>query len=102
MTLMNTDVWSGKLFINGWQDSATQTTVTEPATGADLGDVGLATVADVSEAARHAADAQRGWAARKPEERAAVLRRAGELWEQHGAEIGEWIQRESFFFYVKA
>lgn len=102
MTLMNTDVWSGKLFINGWQDSATQTTVTEPATGADLGDVGLATVADVSEAARHAADAQRGWAARKPEERAAVLRRAGELWEQHGAEIGEWIQRESGSFAVKA
>ena len=30
-----------------------------------------------------------------PEDRAAVLRRAGQLWEEHAAEIQDWIVRES-------
>ncbi len=35
------------------------------------------------------------WAARRPTERAAVLRRAGLLFEEHAAEIQDWIVRES-------
>ena len=50
-----------------------------------------ADVEDVLDAARTAAAAQKEWAARRPEERAAVLRRAGLLWEEHAEEIGTWI-----------
>ena len=39
--------------------------------------------------------AQQEWAQAKPEERAAVLRRAGQLFEEHAAEIEDWIVRES-------
>jgi benzaldehyde dehydrogenase (NAD) len=69
--------------------------VVEPATGETLGHVGIATPADVAKAAAKAAKAQRDWARRKPAERAAVLRRAGELWEAHAAEVQDWIVREA-------
>jgi benzaldehyde dehydrogenase (NAD) len=49
----------------------------------------------VGAAAEVAATAQRDWAARTPEERAAVLRRAGDLWEQHAEEIQSWLVREA-------
>ena len=51
----------------------------EPATGATLGHVGRASVADAGQAATATAGAQQDWAARPPEQRAAVLRRAGQL-----------------------
>jgi benzaldehyde dehydrogenase (NAD) len=69
--------------------------VVEPATGEILGRVGIATPDDVAKAAAAAAKAQRDWARRKPAERAAVLRRAGELWEAHAAEVQDWIVREA-------
>lgn len=69
--------------------------VVEPATGETLGHVGIATPDDVATAAIAAAKAQRDWARRKPAERAAVLRRAGELWETHAAEVQDWIVREA-------
>src|SRR5262249_27674714 len=49
----------------------------------------------VATAAAAAARAQRGWAATSFEERAAVLRRAGLLFEEHAAEIEGWIVRET-------
>ncbi|MGQ4272160.1 benzaldehyde dehydrogenase, partial [Nocardiopsis changdeensis] len=39
--------------------------------------------------------ARRAWAARTPAERAAVLRRAGDLFERHAEEIRDWIVREA-------
>ena len=53
--------------------------VLEPATGESLGSVSVATVEDVAAAAIAASLAQRDWARRTPEDRAAVLRRAGLL-----------------------
>lgn len=94
--LLDAATWSGKIFVGGWRDGRGGTTETiEPATGESLGTIGLATPDDVREAAREAAAAQREWAARKPEERAAVLRRAGLLWEQHTGEVDSWIIRET-------
>ncbi len=69
--------------------------VIEPATGAVLGHWLRADVADVAHAAAAAAAAQRDWELADPEERAAVLRRAGLLFEEHAAEIEGWIVRES-------
>lgn len=69
--------------------------VVEPATGAELAAIGVASVEDVARAATAAAAAQKDWAARPPEERAAVLRKAGLLWQQHAAEVEGWIIRET-------
>ncbi|WP_330281044.1 benzaldehyde dehydrogenase [Streptomyces sp. NBC_00588] len=95
MTLLNGSVWSKKFFSDGWRDATREHTVTEPATGSRLGTVGLATTQDVQRAAARAAEAQRDWAATPPQQRAAVLRRAGELFTAHAAEIEDWLIREA-------
>lgn len=96
MTFLDSAVWEGRIFINGWRAGGGGTAqAVEPATGETLGSYGLASAGDVAEAARTAAAAQAQWAARRPEERAAVLRRAGALFEEHAGEIQSWIVRES-------
>lgn len=95
MTLLDPKVWTDAVFSGGWIKAARTTPVTEPATGAELGRIGLATRDEVAAAARQAAQAQPAWARTSFEERAAVLRRAGLAFEQHAAEIQEWITRES-------
>lgn len=69
--------------------------VTEPATGASLATVTTATTRDVHRAAAEAVVAQRDWAATPPRERAAVLRRAAELWTRHIDEVHDWLVREA-------
>jgi len=49
----------------------------------------------VQRAAERAAEAQKAWAATPFDQRARVLRRAGQLWEEYAAEVMEWIIRES-------
>ncbi|MFH8683203.1 aldehyde dehydrogenase family protein [Streptomyces lydicus] len=66
----------------------------EPATGEVLAGFTLAATADVERATVAAAGAQRAWARAPYAERAAVLRRAGDLIREHEPEIGEWIIRE--------
>jgi benzaldehyde dehydrogenase (NAD) len=66
----------------------------EPATGETLAMVGIAGPADVTRAAEGAARAQKEWAALPHPARAAVLRRAGQLWEEHAEEISGWNIRE--------
>lgn len=95
MTLLNPSLWENKININGWRDASTVSDALEPATGEKLGSFGMATVADVKEAAKTAKQAQKEWAAKKPEERAAVLRKAGLLFEEHAEEIQGWLVRES-------
>jgi benzaldehyde dehydrogenase (NAD) len=60
-----------------------------------LGRVGVADGHDVARAATIAAAAQPDWAATNFEERAAVLRRAGDLIHAHAAEIQRWMIRET-------
>ncbi|GAB3272899.1 benzaldehyde dehydrogenase [Sinomonas notoginsengisoli] len=96
MALLDAALWGGKVNIGGWTKAAGgEYDVVEPATGATLGSLGAASRDDVYRAAQLAAKAQPEWAARKPEERAAVLRRAGQLWEEHADEIQDWIVREA-------
>ena len=96
MSLLDSALWEGKIYLNGWRAGGGGTgTSIEPATGEELGSYGVASVADVREAATAAATAQKEWAARNPEDRAAILRRAGQLWEEHAAEIQDWLVRES-------
>lgn len=102
-TFLETGRWEGKINIAGWTEGSGGTQdVIEPATGAVLGSVGLATAADAARAATVAARAQKEWAVKRPEERAAVLRRAGQLWEEHAEEFQGWIIRESGAIPAKA
>ncbi|AEB45044.1 MULTISPECIES: benzaldehyde dehydrogenase [Micromonospora] len=96
MSLLDTGAWHGTLYSDGWVEAAGGTAaVRSPATGEEIGRVGVADATDVARAAARAAEAQRAWAATSYQERAAVLRRAGALWEQHAAEVGDWIVREA-------
>jgi len=96
MTLLDPALWSDKIFINGWvKGSGGSRDVVSPATGEKLGSLGLASVDDVAKAATAAAAAQKEWAAKTPEERAAVLRKAGDLWQAHADEIHEWLIKEA-------
>lgn len=97
MTWMDESAWSGRLWLGGeWvKGGGGDQPVVEPATGSELGRVGRAAPGDVERAVERSRAAQRAWAAAPYTERAAVLRRAGDLWARHADEIGGWIIRES-------
>ena len=103
MAFLDSAIWSEKIFLNGWRaGSAEPTDILEPATGNVLERAGLASADDIHEAAQKAAEAQKAWAATKPAERAAVMRRAGQIFEDHAAELTDWIQRETGAIPAKA
>ncbi|GAB3360292.1 benzaldehyde dehydrogenase [Modestobacter lapidis] len=96
MALLEDGAWRGKVWTGAWTDGSGGTyAAVEPATGEELGEVGNATPADVEKAAARAVDAQRSWAALPFEQRAAVLRRAGDLLTANSAEIKTWLARET-------
>ncbi|MEU5671268.1 aldehyde dehydrogenase family protein [Micromonospora sp. NPDC047753] len=103
MTLLDATTWQGTLHSDGWVKPAGGTApVRSPATGEEIGQVGVANAEDVTRACARAATAQRAWAATGYAVRAAVLRRAGQLFERYAAEIGDWIVRESGSIPTKA
>jgi benzaldehyde dehydrogenase (NAD) len=93
--LLGEQDWSGSFWTGRWTAAAADAPVVAPGSGEELGRIGIAGAAEVTEAAARAAAAQREWAATPFEERAALLRRAGALFESHAAEIEGWIIRES-------
>ena len=96
MSFLKEETWTGQVYSGGWIASAGgDMPVREPATGRELGRIGVATAADVASAARRAAAAQPFWAALAHTERSAILRRAAGLWEVNAAEIEDWVIRES-------
>ena len=96
MSLLDPTTWNARLYSSGWRTgSGGAGAVTEPATGNELAELGLADESDVAAATAAAMVAQRDWAARPYDERAAVLRKAGALWEQYAADVHEWLIREA-------
>jgi benzaldehyde dehydrogenase (NAD) len=96
VTFLDEAIWRGRVYSGGWVAAAGgDAAVTEPATGAEIGRTGLAAPSDISSAAQRAAAAQPAWAATPHTERAAVLRRAAEVWLANAAEIEDWNIRES-------
>lgn len=93
---------AGAIFDGSWQPSVTSADVVEPATGAVPGRVGIATPSDISDAARNARAAQRGWAAANPDARAAVFTRTVQVATEQFAAVVEWIMRESGSVRAKA
>jgi benzaldehyde dehydrogenase (NAD) len=95
-TLLDPGTWSGSIFSGGWRQAhGGDAAVIAPATGEELERVGIADPQDIADACARAAEAQREWAATGFDKRAAIVRKAGLLWEEHAAEIEGWIVRES-------
>lgn len=96
MPLLEIDRWNERVFTGSWTTAqGTPTDVIEPATGRVLGAVGTATPSDIADACAKAAEAQHDWESRPFEERAAILRRAGHLFDEHASEIETWLVREA-------
>ncbi len=96
VTLLDGTTWQGSIYSNGWVDGGGEPyAVVSPSTGEQLATMGRATVDDVHRAATKAVAAQRDWAAAPYNERAAVLRRAGDLWHANAEEITGWLMRET-------
>ncbi|MEU3611800.1 benzaldehyde dehydrogenase [Streptomyces sp. NPDC006872] len=89
MPLLDPQTWQPRTL------SGPRYTVTEPATGDQLGRVVLAGAEDVGPAAEAARAAQTEWARLPHFVRAGVLRKAGDLFAAHAEELREWIVRES-------
>jgi benzaldehyde dehydrogenase (NAD) len=94
-SLLDESKWTGKIYSDGWVDAPTQIETTEPATGELLGTAGGGDAESVARAAKSAAAHQRAWAETPFAERAAIVRRAGELMEKHRVELIQWLIRES-------
>jgi benzaldehyde dehydrogenase (NAD) len=95
MSLLDDATWASTIAVDGWERVDDDYPVIEPATGKELARMGRAHVDDVARAATRAAEAQREWATQPYDQRARVLRRAGDLFETHAEEIGQWIIREA-------
>lgn len=94
--LLRPAVWQDRIFNGGWIASHGGThTFTEPATGEQLGRIGLADADDVARAAAEARAAQPAWAASDYKERAAIFRRAAAVIAEHHDELATWIVRET-------
>src|SRR5690348_2827273 len=95
-TLLDRADWVGNIFVDGgWRPgSAGSAPIVEPATAAELGRTGRAGVDDVATAAAAAARVQQEWAALPHPARAAVLRKAGDLFTEHADELAGWNVRE--------
>jgi benzaldehyde dehydrogenase (NAD) len=94
--LMQTEVWDGKLFFGTWiPGSGEIADVTDKVTSEVLAHVAVADVYDVNRACKAAAKASPAWAATPAKERAAIVRRAGQLLIEHRDEAIYWLVRES-------
>jgi benzaldehyde dehydrogenase (NAD) len=100
--LLDEQQWTGKIYSGGWVDAPAQIETVEPATGEVLGTAGAGDPASIAKAAKAASEAQRAWAETPFAERAAIVRRAGELMEQHRGELIDWLVRESGAIQPKA
>jgi acyl-CoA reductase-like NAD-dependent aldehyde dehydrogenase len=95
MAFFDVSSWDGKLFSGGWRASDATANVVSPSTGEKLASYGVASPADVAEAAGIAADAQRSWARVSGDEKSRILRRAGDAIEANVSVLGDWLMREA-------
>src|SRR4051794_11221995 len=93
--LLDSGAWAGRIWNGHWVEGHGGTAQSiEPATGASLGTVGLASAEDVAAAAIAASAAQADWAATPGPVRAALIRKAAAVLEGNRAEFERWLVRE--------
>jgi benzaldehyde dehydrogenase (NAD) len=96
MAFLDGAPWQGNISLGSWRPGGVgDAPVLEPATGQQLARSGRASVQDVADASTTARAVQRDWAERAFSERAAILRRAGQLFLDNAEELSGWIVRES-------
>jgi benzaldehyde dehydrogenase (NAD) len=100
--LIGDEQLSGGAFTGSWTTLSTTTDVQEPATGATLGKIGIASPDDIAAAAASARAAQKAWASDTPDNRAAVFPKVVQVATERWDEIVEWIMRESGSVRAKA
>ena len=89
-------IWQDRIFNGDWiAAKGGNHTFTEPATGEQLGRIGLANADDVALAAAQARAVQTAWATSDYKERAAIFRKAAALINEHHDELAVWIVRET-------
>jgi benzaldehyde dehydrogenase (NAD) len=94
--LMDPVLWNGKMFANGWKKSQNGTSdVTDKSTGEILATIANASPVEIGQACYLAVNAGVQWAKVPAERRASIVRRAGEILDQHKEEASYWIVRES-------
>jgi benzaldehyde dehydrogenase (NAD) len=97
------EMWSGKIYSNGWKKPGLGTVdVIEKATGARLGETGIASPEDISAAAATAREAQKSWAKIPSPKRGDVLREFSRLMLAHSREIADQLVRETGSIRAKA
>src|SRR6266436_3835372 len=88
--------WEGRIFSGGWTTGAGRAIeVLDKATDEVLAVVGSAAPDDVRRAGETATRSQRVWELTPGKEKARILRRAADLFEERTEEITEWILRET-------
>ncbi len=101
--LTPTEVWSAKIYSNGWKRPGLGTAdVTEKATGAKIGEIGIASAEDVTAAAATARREQKDCAKVPGPKRGDVLREFSRLLLAHSEEITNQIVRETGSIRAKA
>jgi benzaldehyde dehydrogenase (NAD) len=101
--LTPTEVWSGKIYSNGWKKPGLGTAeVIEKATGGKLGEIGIASAEDISAAAAAAREAQKEWAKVPGPKRGDVLREFSRLMLAQSQEIADHLVRETGAIRAKA
>jgi benzaldehyde dehydrogenase (NAD) len=102
-TLLAPKVWTAKIYSNGWKKPGLGTAdVIEKATGAKLGEIGIASPEDISVAAAAARQGQREWAKVAGPKRGDVLRKFSRLLLAYSDEIADQIVRETASIWAKA
>jgi benzaldehyde dehydrogenase (NAD) len=97
------EVWNGKIYSNGWRKPGVGTAdVIEKATGAKLGEIGIASPQDISAAAAKAREAQKEWAKVAGPTRGDVLREFSRLLLMHSQEVADQLVRETGSIRAKA
>src|ERR1700732_2086497 len=101
--LTPTEAWSAKIYSNGWKKPGLGTAdVTEKATGAKLGEIGIASPEDLSAAAAAAHHAQKEWAKMAGPKRGDVLREFSRLLLANSQEVADQLVRETGSIRAKA
>ena len=95
MPLLDTDRFASVLYDGAESTAGATIDIREPATGDTIGQIAVATPADLETAVERLTAGQRAWAATPQSERAAVLREAGRLLEVNMPELAEWFVREA-------
>ncbi|WP_309693949.1 aldehyde dehydrogenase family protein [Microbacterium foliorum] len=95
MTFFERSTWQGRYFTGQWVTAQNTAEVRSPSTGELLGTYGVATAADLDAAVKKAIVAQRTWAALPANDRADIIRRAGDIIDRNMSILAEWLTTEA-------